>query len=61
MPELEKLNKREETIFEEIQKIVPPEQDFAASEPRVSWSSNAYQDLQLVHTVCRGIYKEGSQ
>jgi hypothetical protein len=31
MPELEKLNKREETIFEEIQKIVTPEQDFAES------------------------------
>jgi hypothetical protein len=27
MPELEKLKKREEMIFEEIQKLVPPEQD----------------------------------
>jgi hypothetical protein len=34
MPELEKMKKREETIFEEIQKIVPPEQDFAAKEPK---------------------------
>ena len=29
MPELEKLKKREEMIFEEVQKIVPPVQDFS--------------------------------
>ena len=35
MPELEKLKKREETIFEEVQQIVTPEQDLAASkEPK---------------------------
>ena len=35
MPELEKLKEREEMIFEEVQKIVPPEQDFAsAKEPK---------------------------
>jgi hypothetical protein len=34
MPELEKLKKREEMIFEEIQKIVPPDEDFASSEPK---------------------------
>jgi hypothetical protein len=34
MPELEKLKKREERIFEEIQKIVPPDEDFASSEPK---------------------------
>jgi hypothetical protein len=34
MPELEKLKKREEMIFEEVHKIVPPEEDFAASEPK---------------------------
>jgi hypothetical protein len=30
MPEIEKLKQREETIYEEIQKIVPPEKDFSA-------------------------------
>ena len=35
MPELEKLKRREETIFEEIQKIVPPEKDVStAKEPK---------------------------
>ena len=35
VPELEKRKQREEMIFEEIQKIVPPEQDFAESaEPK---------------------------
>jgi hypothetical protein len=34
MPELEKMKKREEMIFEEMQKIVTPDQDFAASEPK---------------------------
>ena len=35
VPELEKLKQREETIYEEVQKIVPPEQDFSASkEPK---------------------------
>lgn len=32
VPELEKRKQREEMIFEEIQKIVPPEQDFAESD-----------------------------
>ena len=31
MPELEKMQQREETIFEEIQKIVPPEKDLVRS------------------------------
>ncbi len=31
IPELEKFKQREERIFEEIQKIVPPEQDIASS------------------------------
>lgn len=31
MPELEKMQQREETIFEEIQKIVPPEKDLIRS------------------------------
>jgi hypothetical protein len=34
MPELEKLKRREEMIFEEIQKILPPDEDFASSEPK---------------------------
>jgi hypothetical protein len=35
MPELEKIKQREEKIFEEVQKLVPPEQEFAASkEPK---------------------------
>ena len=35
MPELEKIKQREEKLFEEIQKIVPAEQDFASSkEPK---------------------------
>lgn len=34
-PELEKIQQREETIFEEIQKLVPPDQDFVkAKEPK---------------------------
>lgn len=35
VPELEKMKKREEMIFEEVQKIVPPEQDLLATkEPK---------------------------
>lgn len=35
MPELEKLQQREQKLFEEVQKIVPPEQDFSTSrEPK---------------------------
>jgi hypothetical protein len=41
MPELEKLKRREEMIFEEVQKIVPPAQDF--STPRESKSLPEFQ------------------
>jgi hypothetical protein len=46
VPELEKLNQREERLFEDVQKIVLPEQDFAASK-----EPNSLPDFQPRYKV----------
>jgi hypothetical protein len=61
MPELEKLQKREEMIFEEVQKLVPPGQDLATPKDKEPKSPPEFQPRHKISNLFTQFAEEFSK